>query len=48
MKKMNTFMEPEIEIIFIASEDICSVSPFVKGAETGNAEIKNWGAMWGD
>ncbi len=46
MKTLKTFSEPEIEIIFVTSEDICSASPTLNAVENGNPDERDWGSMW--
>ena len=41
MKKM-IYVNPEIEIVLVASEDICSLSEYAQG---GTSSF-NWATMW--
>ena len=42
MKKMNKYVTPEIEVIMIEAEDVCTIS----AQETGDVTSKSWTQIW--
>ena len=41
--KKNFYSQPEIEVVLVSDEDICTVSPVGSGDE----DPKSWGDIWG-